>query len=55
VTIRLSHSSLSFLTKKHRLTVFGTAQDSDGTMAQSSFRLYAPKPKPKARKHRKHS
>jgi hypothetical protein len=49
VTVRLSSSNLRFLKQKHTLTAFGTATDSDGTSAQSGFRLHAPK-KPRHRK-----
>jgi hypothetical protein len=53
VSVRLSRPNLTLLQKKHRLYVFGTALDSDGTSAQAGFRLSAPKAR-KARKHRKH-
>jgi hypothetical protein len=50
VTIRFHGSNWRFVKHKRTLTVFGTALDRDGTTAQSSFRVRAPKPT----KHRKH-
>jgi hypothetical protein len=50
VTVHLSHSNLRYLKQKHTLLVYGTALDHDGTTAQSSFRLRAPR----ATKHRRH-
>ena len=41
--------NLSLLKKRHSLRAYGTALDSDGTTAQSSFMLHAPK-RPKQRK-----
>jgi hypothetical protein len=43
VVVKLSHYNLSLLRKRHRLRIYGTALDSDGTTAQSSFVLRAPK------------
>ncbi len=51
VVVRLSHYNLRLLKQRHSLRVYGTALDSDGTPAQSSFRLRAPK----RVKHRWHS
>jgi hypothetical protein len=54
VRVRLWRSSLRLLKRKHSLLVFGTAADHDGTSAQSSFRLLAPKhPKRRHRAHRR--
>jgi len=52
VVVRLSHYNLRLLKHKHRLRVYGTALDGDGTAAQSSFRLLAPKHS-KARRRRR--
>jgi subtilase family serine protease len=49
VTVRLPRSSLRFLQHRRSLLVYATARDGDGTSAQSSFRLRAPK----LRKHRR--
>jgi hypothetical protein len=43
VVVKLSHFNLSLLRKRHRLRVYGTALDADGTTAQRSFTLHAPK------------
>ncbi|HKN93117.1 MAG TPA: S53 family peptidase [Thermoleophilaceae bacterium] len=50
IVVRLSHYNLRLLQRKHRLRVYGTALDGDGTAAQSSFGLRAPK-RSKARRH----
>ena len=47
--IRMAGYNLSLLEKRHSLRAYGTALDSDGTTAQSSFMLHAPAPA----KHRK--
>jgi hypothetical protein len=44
LTVRLSKSGMRLLSQKRRLRVYGTALDSDGTTAQTSFVLHAPKP-----------
>jgi hypothetical protein len=44
VVVRLSSSNLRLLRQRHSLRVYGTALDSDGTAAQSSLMLHAPKP-----------
>jgi hypothetical protein len=44
VVVRLSSSDLRLLRERHSLRVYGTALDSDGTAAQSSLMLHAPKP-----------
>ena len=49
LTLRLSKATLHLLRKKHKLRVYGTALDADGTSAQSSFVLRAPTPKPRTR------
>jgi hypothetical protein len=41
VVIRMAGYNLSLLEKRHRLRAYGTALDSDGTTAQSSFMLHA--------------
>jgi len=43
VVVKLSRYNLSLLKKRHRLRVYGTALDGDGTTAQRSFTLHAPK------------
>ena len=43
VVIRMAGYNLSLLKKRHSLRAYGTALDSDGTIAQSSFMLHAPK------------
>ena len=43
VVIRMARYNLSLLEKRHRLRAYGTALDSDGTTAQSSFVLHAPR------------
>jgi hypothetical protein len=43
VSVRLPRSSLRLLQQRHSLLVYATARDGDGTAAQSSFRLRAPK------------
>jgi hypothetical protein len=43
LTVKLSRSGLRLLTLRRKLRVYGTALDSDGTTAQSSFALRAPK------------
>jgi subtilase family protein len=53
VTVRLSHSNLSLLRTHRRIRVYGTALDRDGTTAQSSFMLHAPKT-PKKKTRRRH-
>jgi hypothetical protein len=53
VSVRLSRPNLTLLRQKHRLYVFGTALDSDGTTAQSGFRLSAPKMRKQRRAHHK--
>jgi hypothetical protein len=45
VSVRLSSSNMRLLKKRHSLRVYGTALDRDGTTAQSSFMLHAPKRK----------
>jgi hypothetical protein len=50
ITLRLSRSGRRWLAHRHSLLAYGTALDSDGTTAQSSFRLRAPRPARK-RKH----
>jgi hypothetical protein len=45
VVVKLSRYNLALLKKRHRLRVYGTALDRDGTTAQSSFMLHAPKRK----------
>jgi hypothetical protein len=47
VSLRLSRAGLRLLTQRNKLRVYGTALDADGTSAQSSFMLRAPKPKPR--------
>ncbi len=54
VSVRLSRYGLSRLRKRHRLRLYGTALDSDGTAAQSSFIARAPKPKHRAKHRRRH-
>jgi hypothetical protein len=49
VRVRLSRAGMHSLQRKHRFRVYGTARDSDGTTAQSSFLVRAPK----QRKHRR--
>jgi hypothetical protein len=51
VVVRLSRYNLRLLKQRHRLRVYGTALDGDGTAAQSSFALRAPA----VVKHRRHS
>jgi subtilase family protein len=45
ISVRLSRYGLSQLRKHHRLRIYATALDSDGTAAQSSFIARAPKHK----------
>lgn len=45
VVVRLSSYKLRLLEQRHKVRVYGTALDADGTRAQSSFMLRAPKPK----------
>jgi subtilase family protein len=54
VTIRLSRYGLSQLRRHHRLRLYATALDSDGTAAQSSFIARAPKPKRGVKHRRRH-
>jgi subtilase family serine protease len=49
VVVRLSSYKLRLLEQRHRVRVYGTALDADGTSAQSSFMLRAPRPKPRKR------
>jgi hypothetical protein len=51
VVVKLASYNLRLLKQRHTLRVYGTALDGDGTTAQSSFRLRAPK----RAKHRTHS
>ena len=44
VVVRLSSYNLRLLKQRHSLRVYGTARDGDGTSAQSSFMLRAPRP-----------
>jgi hypothetical protein len=53
VSVRLSRPNLSLLQQRHRLYVFGTALDGDGTTAQSGFRLSAPKARKQRKTHHK--
>jgi len=43
VVVKLSHYNLSLLRKRRSIRVYGTALDHDGTTAQSSFLLHAPR------------
>jgi hypothetical protein len=51
VVVKLSHYNLNLLRKRRRMRVYGTALDYDGTTAQSSFMLHAPKKSRKSRRH----
>jgi hypothetical protein len=53
VVVKLSHYNLSLLRKRHSIRVYGTALDRDGTTAQSSFMLHAPKATKKKRRSRR--
>lgn len=50
VVLRFASYNMSFLRKRHSMRVYGTALDSDGTSAQSSFMVHAPR----RTKHRRH-
>jgi len=50
--VKLSHYNLSLLKKHRRLRVYGTALDGDGTAAQRSFTLHAPRKPVKKRRKR---
>jgi hypothetical protein len=43
VSVRLASYNMRFLRKRHSMRVYGTALDRDGTSAQSSFMVHAPR------------